>query len=376
MTGRTHQWDPFRGEVPFQRDEVKEPRGKSNAKPAFITWGSLAALLVMVISALGAAVGKLFYEPWLIPCVIALAASTLLLLAFAFGGDYFYGGGRDTGTWLFSEVARARGWSFKKVKRSVRSRIREYEGAGPSRIASLSSAATVQSHDPEIEPAFRHLPELMEARPGRLVFPVVQAVMRGRHPLFGDAAPLPGSGATAQTASSADEDADPENSLSFWYAAGLLDSNLALAAKELRTDARGRGHRHGYTFTALVAFHLESDTGIRAACLAKPNPGGGAATLEDAFSLSLRSRGEGLGQAEVEQRFERLLSSRAREQLLDLERSYHCQMILNGDTVFFTAHDVVPGDRPDEIGEAVVRLLAAFVPLSSELRGSATALGD
>jgi len=80
MSEPVSQWDPFRGEVPFHRDAVAEPRGKSAQKPAFISWGMMIALGVMVLSGLGAAIGKLFYDPWLVPCA---HISAVILQVFA-----------------------------------------------------------------------------------------------------------------------------------------------------------------------------------------------------------------------------------------------------------------------------------------------------
>lgn len=315
-------WDPFRGSVAFVRDSVAKPaQGGANDKPAIYTWAMLGTLGVMVISGLGAIIGNVFYEPWLLPCALTLAGSVVVMLALAFGGDHLFGGDRDTGTWLLSRVAEAEGWSFKKVKRSVRSTTAEHESLGRNGFGAVTTSKLLPNHDPEIAPAFEKIPELMEASPGRLVFPVVQGVMRGRE----------------------------KNGNSFWLGAGLLDSDLSLAAAELRTDAQGREHRHGFTLTTLLAFDLETDTGIRASCLAKPDPGLGAGTFSDRFQIAVQSGDDA--------DFERFLGSKVRDLLVDLEERYHLQFVIDGATAFFTVYDIVPANPPEALRQSITGIV-------------------
>lgn len=326
-------WDPFRGSVAFVRDSVAEPaRGGANGKPAIYTWAMLGTLAVMVISGLGAVIGNVFYEPWLLPCALTLAASVVVMLALAFGGDHFFGGGRDTGTWLLSRVADAENWSFKKVKRSVRSTTAEHESRGRRGVGAVTTAKLLPNHDPEIAPAFEVVPELMEASPGRLVFPVVQGIMRGRE----------------------------KNGMAFWLGAGLLDSDLSLAAPKMRTDAEGRKHRQGFTLTMLLAFALENDTGIRASCLAKPNPGPGAGTFSDRFQVAVPSGDDAT--------FARLLGSEVRALLVDLEDRFHLQLVIDGATAFFTAYDVVPADQPEAVRRSVTRIVDECARIAASFR--------
>jgi len=340
-------WDPFRGEALFEQETVAEPRNKSAKKPAFLTWGMLVALVVMVISGIGALIGKVLVEPWLMPCAIALAISVVVLLLFALGGDWLFGSGREAGVWWFSQVARSNSWSFKQVAPSVRSRTTPAQGAGPSDWKALTTSASWQSHDPEIEPAFKQLPELMEARPGRLIFPVAQAILRGRHSVVSGPA------------------------LSFWMAPGLLESHLGLAAKELRKDSQGREHRHGFTLAALLAFDLETETGIRAACLAKSKREAQLGSPEGLFNISVRAKTSDLDDSQAEARFQQLLTP-IREKLLDFEKRFHCQMILDGASVFFTFYELVPGSA--EIESAINHALAEFAELAGEIRNSVFAL--
>jgi len=210
-------WDPFFGHVAPRFDKAEKPTKYLNISAHASSYLALLALVLFLV-----AFGSFFFlegGTLLIVasvCQVSVAGVMYALIKLTKKAEFH--------AWALGRIASQNHWSFALLKSKV-----ETSSADSSRVKRII-------WDPLIAPLYADLRVLLKARLGQAMFIRPSAVCWG----------------------------ETSAGVPLWMCVDVGEVNLALAAKPLKTDARGNVSNHGYAVMFVVAYPLERKTGIKA----------------------------------------------------------------------------------------------------------------
>lgn len=354
-------WDPFAGSLPARYESVSRPIGALTL-PA---WATLP-LIVLAFASMG-------YGIWMdgeggIHQIVgfgtfAICVGTIVLASVLAKTD-------QTNRWLLSQIAAKNGWSFSPVAKaqeverdnSIRERT---EAAEKTRRAIMQSGSMWDKltevaqglegtgerskrkvYDPLVRPAYATIAPLLRPRLGQPMGVEINGLFWGK---------------TA-------------TGIPFWMGAGMMELNLVLAGKSMKSDRRGNSGNHGQVITLAVAYRLNRDTGIEAALTAETFKRDAFMDLKtessefnDAFHISIRADSARKGD-DAKLALLSVLTPATQTRLLDLAARYKAQFMVANDVVYMSGYEMINVHKPAKIAPVLETIVGEFAEAATSFK--------
>lgn len=313
MTDRiaTH-WDPFSGKRSAVRETVADP-GEGMKVPGWITTG-------LLLLSLFATVGLVATLVW--PGLAWFAVPALCIsIGGIIGIEILKKSGKKR-DWRFYQLAEKNGWSFKLI--------------APER-QSKRNGRTIIEVDPLATSVYEKIGVLCRPRPGQLIPLKLQAMYWG----------------------------DTPGGMPFWLGLQEFEVDATMAMEALKKDGFGNRGLQGKLFNLVVAYRLERDTGIVATLLAEPLDRDGwldAKTESSEFNNRFKIAVEPASGSFEDPALAllRALTPATQASLIALDDRYRLQMMIDGETVFFSGTDRIMSEDEAAIGRHFAELVNQF----------------
>lgn len=301
-------WDPFVGEVDFHQQSVAKPHAGIKIPGAIRSIVSISMLIGMVLCFVA-----IIYRDalWLGVPLAFLGAAAL------FGIDHL-ANKEGKVDWLLYQLAKQNNWAFKvlpKLNGKSNEALLHVMQHGAGKDTAPSHVELPKDHP--MHRVRERVSPLFRPKVGRVTIYELDAFFWGK----------------------------TQDEIPFWMAMGVMSSDMTLAAKPLKTDKYGNTGNQAYMIQMLCAYRLDRDTDIRARLLHESVLGQSwtdfqteSVEFNRQFNISVAEAGKGASQSQ-DQALLQALSPATQATLIELKKRYDVQVIIDGDTVFYSGWD-------------------------------------
>ena len=354
-------WDPFSGSLPARHDHVSRPVGAVHLP----SWATLP-LVVLAFAGMG-------YGIWMdgeggIHQLAGFGTSALCIGAIVLAS--MLAKTDQTNRWLLSEVARRNAWSFSPVAKAHEvernnSISERTEAVEKTRRAILQSGSAWDKfteiahglegtaersnrmvYDPLVRPAYATIAPLLRPRPGQPMGVEINGLFWG----------------------------ETATGIPFWMGAGMMEMNLVLAGRSMKSDRHGNTGNHGQVITMAMAYRLNRDTGIEAALTAETFKRDAFTDLKtessefnDAFHVSIRADSATQGE-QGRLALLSVLTPATQTRLLDLAARYKAQFMVANDVVYMSGYEMINVHEPERIAPILETVVGEFADAATSFK--------
>lgn len=325
-------WDPFVGEINFHQDKVP----KTYAGIKIPDWVRSVAGILSLSGIVFFSVA-VFYRDALWIAVPSVAFGVIGVL----GSDYLNNKEQQI-DWLLFSLARKNNWAFEILPSTNCQRA---EALGQLHRRSLEDYSArmpgQMPMDPRLKRIHERVGDLLSVKIGRMTMLAFDAFFWG----------------------------ETGTKLPFWMAIGVVRSDTTLAAPSLKKDRYGNAGHQACMLQMLCAYRLDRDTGIRARLLHEGVTGESRRDFQTEsvefnrrFNVSIADRwGNPPDDADAkEHALLQALSPATQATLIDLKGRYDVQVVIDGDTVFYSGWEQLNTSDFEAIGRHIASIVKAF----------------
>lgn len=333
-------WDPFVGQVDFRQDIVKKPHAGIKI-PAWLR--SVAGIMCLL--------GFLFFlAAFIYPNALWIGVpSTILGVIGMLSIDHLNNTERQI-DWLLFNLAKQNNWAFEVLPTTNRQKAEAMEQLLRRKRAEGSEHMPGER---PLDPRLKHLREragdLMHVKIGHVTILKIDAFFRG----------------------------ETSNRIPFWMAIGVTGSDMTLSESALKKDNHGNVGNQSFMFQMLCAYQLDRDTKIRARILHKDAASHSQQDFQTEsvdfnrrFDISVADRWGCVPDdlSAKQQALLQALSPTTLAILIDLKDKYDVQLVIDGDTVFYSGWDRLNTSNFEVMGEYIASVSEAFAESAVSLK--------
>ncbi|MEM8539746.1 MAG: hypothetical protein AAGF25_02220, partial [Pseudomonadota bacterium] len=243
--------------------------------------------------------------------------------------------------WLLFNLAKLNNWAFEILPSTNRQKAEAMEQLLKQRNQNERRTPGELPMDPRLKRIHDRVGDLLRVKIGRVTQLEIDAFFRG----------------------------GTKSGIPFWMAIGVTRSDMSLAVSSLKSDRYGNTGNQAYMFQMLCAYQLDRDTGIRARLLHESVTGESRRDFQTEsvefnrrFNLSIADRrGNAPSDAKTkEQVLLQALSPATQATLIDLKDKYDVQLVIDGDTIFYSGWDLLNTSDFEILGRHIAALVEAF----------------